>query len=57
VEQVIKLSKRKTLIVLSSLAIVIVSSLSYLFISTPHFEISINPVDPSDIGVDERLED
>jgi len=54
---VIDLSKRKTLIVLSSLAIVIVSSLSYVFISTPRFEISINPVDPRDMGVDERLED
>ena len=53
----IDLSKRKTLLLLSSLAIIIVSSLSYVLISTPRFEISINPVDPRDMGVEERLED
>jgi hypothetical protein len=56
VEQVIDLSRRKTLIVLSSL-VIIVSSLSYIFISTPRFEISISTVDPRDMGLDERLED
>jgi hypothetical protein len=57
VELVIELSKTKTLIALSSFAIVIVLSLSYLLIPPPRFEIPINPVDPRDMGVDERLED
>lgn len=54
----IDVAKKKPLIVFSSLVIVIISSLSYyFFISTPRFKISINPVDPRDMGVDERLED
>lgn len=55
-EKLIDFSNRKTLIVLSSLAIIIGLSLSYVF-STPRFEILINPIDPGDMGVDERLED
>ncbi|MBC8222980.1 hypothetical protein H8E65_00190 [Candidatus Bathyarchaeota archaeon] len=53
----IDLSKRKILIVLSSLAIVIVSGLSYVLLSTPRFEESINSIDPRDMGVEEWLKD
>ena len=34
-----------------------ISSLIYISVSTPRFKISINPADPRDMGVEERLED
>ena len=53
----IDLSKRKNLILLSSLAIIVALGLSYTFLPHPPIEDPTDPVDPKDMGVEDWLED